>query len=409
MNFYIMMRLVAKRLFIVFVLGAVVVLPTHAQSVLDKVYAVLFYSPTCPHCHKVITEDLPGIQERFGDQLEVLFINVSTEGGAALTYSACDAYGILEQCGGVPMMIIGEHVLYGALQIPQQMPGIVEAGLAEGGISLPAFPGMMTAYNAMLEQTGAAAPESATAQESSTTAENASAAVSTETQNATLWDKLAADPEANAVAVLVLVGLVFSLGALLRRRDLGKLTPWAVTIGGVIGVVLALSILTADATSTVVTMIALAVITVFGLLMASPVLRERYGVPLVALIGLVVAGYLAHIETTTVTAICGAIGDCNSVQQSDYARVLGIPVGVLGIIGYVLVLVAWGGTTRPQYRQQSQRALLALAVAGALFSVYLTFLEPFVIGATCAWCLLSALAMGLLLWLVAPDVLARSR
>jgi uncharacterized membrane protein len=44
----------------------------------------------------------------------------------------------------------------------------------------------------------------------------------------------------------------------------------------------------------------------------------------------------------------------------------------------------------------------AAALLGTLFSVYLTFLEPFVIGATCAWCLTSAVVMTLLLWATAP-------
>jgi uncharacterized membrane protein len=44
---------------------------------------------------------------------------------------------------------------------------------------------------------------------------------------------------------------------------------------------------------------------------------------------------------------------------------------------------------------------------GTLFSIYLTFLEPFVIGATCAWCLTSAIIMTALLWLsITPGKLA---
>jgi len=39
---------------------------------------------------------------------------------------------------------------------------------------------------------------------------------------------------------------------------------------------------------------------------------------------------------------------------------------------------------------------------GIAFSIYLTFLEPFVIGATCAWCLTSAIVMTALFWLAAP-------
>ncbi|HMQ29744.1 MAG TPA: vitamin K epoxide reductase family protein, partial [Chloroflexaceae bacterium] len=55
--------------------------------------------------------------------------------------------------------------------------------------------------------------------------------------------------------------------------------------------------------------------------------------------------------------------------------------------------------------EQARRAGLALLLltgAGTLFSIYLTFLEPFVIGASCMWCLSSAALMTALLWLAAP-------
>ena len=51
----------------------------------------------------------------------------------------------------------------------------------------------------------------------------------------------------------------------------------------------------------------------------------------------------------------------------------------------------------------ARAGLLGMTLLGVGFSVYLTFLEPFVIGATCAWCVTSALTMLLLLWLTAPE------
>ena len=120
---------------------------------------------------------------------------------------------------------------------------------------------------------------------------------------------------------------------------------------------------------------------------------------------MLVAGYLAYVETAHVEAVCGPVGDCNTVQQSEYARLFGIlPIGVLGLVGYVMILLAWG-VERWANRQLSGYASLAIfgmAAFGLLFSIYLTFLEPFVIGATCAWCLTSAVVMTALFWLVAP-------
>jgi len=96
------------------------------------------------------------------------------------------------------------------------------------------------------------------------------------------------------------------------------------------------------------------------------------------------------------------MGDCNAVQSSEYARLFGIlPVGVLGVIGYLLILAAWA---TPQLQRNRLAAYMPLAVFGmalfgVFFSLYLTYLEPFVIRAVCMWCVTSAVIMTLLLLL----------
>ncbi len=115
--------------------------------------------------------------------------------------------------------------------------------------------------------------------------------------------------------------------------------------------------------------------------------------------------YLACVEIGETQAVCGAVGDCNTVQQSEYASLFGLlPVGVLGVFEYSMILAAWlvSRRTTGWVGDAAQAVLLALALAGTGFSIYLTFLEPFVIGATCAWCLMSAMLMLLILCLVAP-------
>jgi uncharacterized membrane protein len=105
---------------------------------------------------------------------------------------------------------------------------------------------------------------------------------------------------------------------------------------------------------------------------------------------------------TEVEAICGPVGDCNTVQQSEYARVFGVlPIGVMGVVGYVMILLAWVFRHLADKRLAAYAtlALLGMTTFGLLFSIYLTFLEPFIIGATCAWCLTSAIIMTALFWL----------
>jgi uncharacterized membrane protein len=123
-------------------------------------------------------------------------------------------------------------------------------------------------------------------------------------------------------------------------------------------------------------------------------------VPVVALLGLGVAFYMTYIETQNVVPICGPIGDCNTVQSSRYAILFGVlPVGLLGALGYVAILIAWaaGRFAPPALARLAALALLGMALFGVIFSIYLTYLELFMIRAVCMWCLSSALLISLVL------------
>lgn len=127
----------------------------------------------------------------------------------------------------------------------------------------------------------------------------------------------------------------------------------------------------------------------------------RWVIPLLCLAGMGVSLYLTYVETTHTPAFCGPVGDCNSVQQSPYATLWGVlPVGVLGLIGYIAIGLAWGFSqySKGLLKYYSGIILWGFALVGTLFSIYLTFLEPFVIGATCIWCITSAIIITLLLW-----------
>jgi uncharacterized membrane protein len=127
-------------------------------------------------------------------------------------------------------------------------------------------------------------------------------------------------------------------------------------------------------------------------------------IPVLAVVGIGVAAYLSFVEMTGTRAVCGPVGDCNTVQQSAYAKLLGVPIGVVGLGGYVAMVAAWivGVRGRAGVRDRAWLAIWAMALVGTAFSMYLTFLEPFVIGATCAWCLSSAVIVTLILIAATP-------
>ena len=136
----------------------------------------------------------------------------------------------------------------------------------------------------------------------------------------------------------------------------------------------------------------------------------RWSIPVLVVIGLLVAAYMSYIELTLTDAVCGPVGDCNTVQQSSYATLFGVlPIAVLGIAGYLAIGAAWltASYGPKKWQPGSTYTLWVMAIAGTLFSLYLTFLEPFVIGASCAWCLTSAVIMALLLWAATSSLIQR--
>ena len=102
----------------------------------------------------------------------------------------------------------------------------------------------------------------------------------------------------------------------------------------------------------------------------------------VALAGMAVAGYLTWVHYDAGALVCVAGGGCETVQQSSYAELAGIPVALLGLLGYaaIFALVLWDTPT-------ARLGAAALAVFGLAFSVYLIVLQLFVIDAVCVWCL----------------------
>lgn len=323
-----------------------------------KVHAVLFYSPSCPHCHTVINEVLPPLIEKYGDNLQIIGVDVTNEMGQYLYEASITKFQIPDTRYGVPTLIVGDTVLVGSAEIPNQFPSIVEAGLSSNGIPWPDIPGL---HEILVEQ-GLETSETETSVDDSNP-DNLNMSQPSDLYS-TITRRFAQDIAGNSLAVIVLLGMIgsiFFIGYSFISNSTNLNITW-----------------------------------------------PKWIIPVLSVVGLGVAIYLSYVEISSSEAVCGPVGDCNSVQESSYAYLFGtIPIGVIGILGYIAILLAW----LVQYigslslQKIGTMAIWLMSWFGVLFSIYLTFLEPFVIGATCIWCISSAIIMTLILWASTPPVI----
>lgn len=110
-----------------------------------------------------------------------------------------------------------------------------------------------------------------------------------------------------------------------------------------------------------------------------------------ATIGLGVASYLTYVHYAAINPVC-TTSSCLKVQTSAYSKLAGVPVALMGLIGYVAIL---GSLLVPE-SETSRFATLMFTLAGFGFSAYLTYRELFSIHAVCEWCASSAGIMTIL-------------
>lgn len=316
------------------------VLVNSAMAKSPTVYAALFYSPTCSHCAKLDREFLVALQEKYGDKLVIVRVNVVSALGSELYEKALERFKVGEERIGVPALIIGNAFLMGTREIPEKFPSLIDRALREGGTDMPDFPGL---YQLYFEQRNVDLKHLSTGQ--------------------VMMYKFRQDTLANSISVLILAVMIVSLIA-------GVLIP-------------------------------------FSIIRSPKVLAAiPYGIiPFLVMIGLAAAVYLSYVEVSETRAFCGPVGNCNAVQNSPYAKLFGVlPIPVFGMIGYTAILAVWllQRFGPASLNRVSHLTLWGMGIVGVLFSSYLTFLEPFVIGATCAFCLASAVVITMIFWVSIP-------
>ena len=118
------------------------------------------------------------------------------------------------------------------------------------------------------------------------------------------------------------------------------------------------------------------------------------------MVGLAIAAYLTVVHYAGGTPVCALSHGCAVVQQSRYAELGGVPVALLGLLGYAAVLA-----TLVRDDEAARTASAFLALVGFGFSAWLTWVEIAELHAVCTWCVASAVCMTLLAALSAARLL----
>ncbi len=109
----------------------------------------------------------------------------------------------------------------------------------------------------------------------------------------------------------------------------------------------------------------------------------RYVLVLLAVLGIVVSALALreHYRTDSSPCSINERWDCGIVNHSPYAMLAGVPVAIFGIAGYLLMgVLSW---------RRAYRLVLAAALVGLAFSLYLANIEAHVLGVWCIYCVIS--------------------
>ena len=137
----------------------------------------------------------------------------------------------------------------------------------------------------------------------------------------------------------------------------------------------------------------------------------RMSAALLSLAGLFISAYLYLYKLGKIGSLACGTGGCEAVQWSPWSQIAGIEVSLLGVLGYAGLLLLSLAALQPGLTQQRWPGILLamLAGIGVLFTLYLTYLELFVIHAICRWCVASGFVILAILVVSLLDVRRRAR
>jgi uncharacterized membrane protein len=125
--------------------------------------------------------------------------------------------------------------------------------------------------------------------------------------------------------------------------------------------------------------------------------RISWSALVIAIFGFIDSVYLTWVKFTGSYVTCGPIGNCEAVNTSRYAEVAGIPIALIGLLGYLLIIAVialekW----LPAQKEVLRLAFFGFTLTGTIYSIYLTYVEIAILEAICPYCVVSAVLMVVL-------------
>lgn len=126
--------------------------------------------------------------------------------------------------------------------------------------------------------------------------------------------------------------------------------------------------------------------------------KGLYRISLVlVIIGLLISIYMTIYKVTSNDSMCLGSGDCSTVNASRFSEVNGIPVAVIGMLGYAAILaVHFFEDRNPSFKQNGMLMIFGLALTGFIFTLWLVYVELVLLKAICPFCVASQVAMTLI-------------
>jgi uncharacterized membrane protein len=116
-----------------------------------------------------------------------------------------------------------------------------------------------------------------------------------------------------------------------------------------------------------------------------------------SILGLLVSIYMTIYKVTSNDNMCLGSGDCSTVNASRYSEVNGIPVALIGVLGYAAILgIHWFEPKNDFFKSNGSMIFFGIALIGFLFTLWLVYVEVAILKALCPFCVTSQVTMTLI-------------